>query len=255
MLSDAAKEVLEIAREAFTDGAGSKHKIVYEMDFTNTRPDSNNEVLSTIQFTLDSPISDTRADEIISEMYPLISEVLGNRLAATVAANLVVKQGISKKLSEKSGATMEVTFLDEPSDFAKLGSAAAVHTAAGRFSSQLNMKASLELLMKENLLKTMTGASAGTGINSPLKNRTGRFVNSASVDSIHVPDKASKHISIYYRYMVYPYQVFDPKNTRSPHMGLASKMRNPQNLIGDALAGAARRLLSSKYKVTIRQVY
>jgi hypothetical protein len=108
--------------------------------------------------------------------------------------------------------------------------------------------------MKENMLEVMTGSSAGTGKDSPLKNRTGRFVSSAAVDSIVVPEKPNRPMSIYYRYMVYPYQVFDPKHTQSPQKGLASYMRNPQRIIGEALVSAARTLLGRQYKVVIRQV-
>ncbi len=253
MLSDAAQDILKIAEDAFDgDKAGPKTKVTYEMDFRDPR---SGDVISTLQFKLGKPISEDKADKIINEMFPLISNVLEDRVAATVAANLMVQQGIVKRLREDVDSTFEATFIDEPTDVAAAGATGAVRNAAGRFTSQVNLKASLELLMKENMLRTMTSPVAGSGPGSPLKYRTGRLLSSAEVATVTVPEDTSGTLSIYYRYMVYPYQVFDPKNTRSPDTGLASYMRNPQKLIGDALQGAARKLLSKRYKVIIRQVY
>jgi hypothetical protein len=255
MLSEAAQAVLRIAKEAFDDdsGNGTKQQVLYEMDFRDPR---NGNVMSTLQFKLGKPISEEQADKIIDEMFPLISTVLGEKLVANVGANLLAKQGIvTKKIREDIDSSFEATFISEPTDSAEEGSKGAVRTAAGRFTSLVNLKASLELLMKENMLKTMTSPLAGTGTNSPLKYRTGRLLNSSEVVSVALPTSPNGAMSIYYKYMVYPYQVFDPNNTESPHMGLASRMRNPQKLIGDALQSAARRLLSSRYKVIIRQIY
>lgn len=253
MLSDAASEILKIAEAAFDDeGGGTKTRVLYEMDFKDPK---TSEIISTLQFKLGKPISEDKANEIIDEMFPLISTVLGDRLTARVAAELVSKQGVVKRIREKVDSSFDVEFIDIPVDNAKEGATGAVRNAAGRFTSQVNLKASLELLMKENMLQTMTSPAAGTGKDSPLKYRTGRLLKSASVASISVPKDPKGAMSIYYRYMVYPYQVFDPKNTQSPHRGLASHMRNPQKLIGDALHEAAKKLLSKRYKVVIRQVY
>jgi hypothetical protein len=255
MMSDAALAVLRIAKDSFNSGTSSKNKtkVTYELDFRNPR---TNDVLSTLQFTLSNPISNEKADKIIEQMYPLIASELGNRTAANIGAQLLAKQGIVKKIREDVDSSFEASIDTGISDSDALaaGVAGSVRTAAGRFSTQKNIKASLELLMKENLLRTMTGPSAGRGLNTPLRNRSGRFVNSTEIEAVLVPEEPNNNISIYYKYMVYPYQVFDPNNTQSPEMGLASRMRNPQKLIGDAIKGAARTLLNKKYRATIKQV-
>jgi hypothetical protein len=257
MMSDAALAVLRIAKDSFNSGTSTKNKtkVTYELDFRDPRTD---DVLSTLHFTLSNPISEDKADKIVEQMYPLISSELGNRTAASIGSQLLAQQGIVKKIREDVDSSFEASIdlgLSNSKDVSGgVGVAGAVRTAAGRFSTQKNIKASLELLMKENLLRTMTGPSAGKGHNTPLRNRTGRFVNSTEVEAILVPEEPNNNISIYYKYMVYPYQVFDPNHTQSPDMGLASRMRNPQKLIGDALKGAARTLLNKKYRATIRQV-
>jgi hypothetical protein len=261
MMSDAALAVLQVAKEAFNTGTSSKNKIkvTYELDFRDPRTDA---VLSTLQFKLSNPISDEKANKIIDEMYPLIASELGNRTAANIGAKLLEKQGIVKKIREDIDSSFEASIdtgmgnIGNSNDLLSgvAGAAGLVRTASGRLSSQMNIKASLELLMKENLLNTMTSPSAGRGINTPLRNRTGRFVNSTEIESVLVPEEPNNNISIYYKYMVYPYQVFDPNNTQSPEMGLSSRMRNPQKLIGDAIKGAARTLLNKKYRATIKQV-
>ena len=251
MLSTEALDILEVAKQAFDKDEGPTTKVDYELDFENPR---DGEILSTLRFKLGKPITQEKADQIVEEMFPLLSSTLGLEAAAQIAARLVEKQGIRSK-KEKLKSTFNAEFLDTPLNNVAEERAGAARSASGRFVSQMNLKASLELLMKENMLATMTSPSAGTGPESALKYRTGRLLNSANIVSVSVPESVDGTMSIYYRYMVYPYQVFDPKNTQSPDNGLASNMRNPQKLIGDALASAARRLLSKRYKFIIRQAY
>lgn len=255
MLSDSGKAILRAASDAFDEGSGKKLGIEYDLDFHDK---ITGDVVSTIRFKLKEPISGVQAEESLSKLFPKLATILEEDLAAKIGDALVRNMGIKEgvaKLSRDTESKFDVEVVDDIAEEVPSAAGTAARTSGGRFTSTQNLKAALELLMKENMLSTMTSPSAGTGRDTPLRNRTGRFIKSSSVASVIVPDNDAKPMSIYYKYMVYPYQVFDPVHTQSPQKGLASRMRNPQKIIGDALVSAARKLLGTRYKLKIRQVY
>ena len=184
---------------------------------------------------------------------------LGGSGSDLIASTLLARQGFSKediKLSTKNGV-IDVDFNEEISDIADSGVNVGIQPKKGRLVSQLTMRNLLETVMKENMLSAMTAPSAGKGRDTTLRNRTGRFINTTNLDKLTVRNNGAgekQTLSLYYKYMVYPYQVFDPLHTQSPQMNLASRARNPQRIIHTALAKAAKTLLGDRYTISIRQV-
>lgn len=254
-MSSLSKSAMDqLAQDIFVNpDGGLKNTVEYEVTMSDLRDDST---ISTMRFQFKTPVD---ANELVTTTTNLFSKLTQNLradAAALMGSRLMAKYGFSEKDFKKQPdirGKVDVNF-GEPEDVTP-GIGVAPRGAKGRFMRQADLRNMLELVMKENLLREMTSGRAGGGRNTPLRNRTGRFVNSVQVDSANIYNKGDgvQQMSIYYRYMVYPYQVFDPRNTKSPNMGLHSAARNPQRLIGNALARAARTLLGSNYKLDIRQ--
>lgn len=80
-----------------------------------------------------------------------------------------------------------------------------------------------------------------------LNNRTGRLAHSGVVTSIVNEDK--QKVSLYFRYMTYPYAVFEPEGGNPK----ASSARSPKQLFKDALNDALSDILNpaSKDRISI----
>ena len=249
--------IVGIARGLFEDeGGADKNTVSYKAEFRDNRSD---ETVMTLTYKLKKPITEEELNKDFKSLFSRISRELGGSGADVIASTLLARQGFTREdiqLSTQQGV-IDVAFNDEISDEAENGVNVGIQPKKGRLVSQLTMRNLLETVMKENMLAAMTVPSAGTGRNSILRNRTGRFITSSNVDALTVINNGTGNkqtLSLYYKYMVYPYQVFDPVHTQSPQMGLASRARNPQRIIHTALAKAAKTLLGDRYYISIRQV-
>lgn len=255
--SKGASAIVEIAKGLFEDPDGTDTNTVrYVAEFNDSR--SENSAAMVLTYTLKKPISEEELNSEFDNFFNKISDELGNTGTDLIASALLRRQGFAAediKLSSKKG-TIDISFDPDIADSALKGANVGVQPAKGRLVSQSTLKNLLETVMKENMLKEMTSGAAGTGRNTPLRNRTGRFVASSRLDYLTILNNKDKRqtLSLYYKYMIYPYQVFDPVHTLSPQMNLASRARNPQRIIHSALAKAAKTILGDRYKVTIKQV-
>ena len=117
-----------------------------------------------------------------------------------------------------------------------------VQSNKGKLVSQINLKTLLERLTRYYVTQDMTRGNAN------LKYRTGRFAHSVQITGTSV-HKSGNKLSIFYNYMIRPYQVFDPRFGNK----MSSNDRNPQRIIGQAVAKAARDIMHTKYKLDIQQ--
>lgn len=85
----------------------------------------------------------------------------------------------------------------------------------GRFVSAFNLARTLNLTLYKFIKERMTSPR--------LVYRTGRFANSALISSITGTD--TKTASIAYRYMLYPYQVFEKDSIRDPRKLIKEAIR------------------------------
>lgn len=251
--------IVELAKGLFEDpGAEGKNTVTYVAEFSDNRA-GNNATLMTLTYKLKKPITEEELDADFEKFFTKISTELGDTGSDFIASTLLTRQGFTKKdiqLSTERGV-LDVDFDDQIHEEAQTGVNVGIQPKKGRLVSQLTMRNLLETVMRENMLKAMTTPAAGKGRDSILRNRTGRFVTTSKLDQLTVRNNGGNQkqtLSLYYKYMIYPYQVFDPLHTQSPQMGLASRARNPQRIIHTALAQAAKTLLGDRYTVTIRQV-
>lgn len=250
--------IVQLAKGIFEDPDGnSKNTVKYVAEFNDSRDAKSASMVLT--YTLKKPILEEELEQDFSRFFSKISGELGNDGADLIASILLKRQGFTAEnisLSSKQG-TLDIAFDENIADEVTKGVNVGVQPEKGRLLNQNTLKNLLETVMKENMLKVMTSGSAGTGRTSPLRNRTGRFVASSRVDYLTILNNSGSKkqtLSLYYKYMVYPYQVFDPVHTQSPQMNLASAARNPQKIIHDALAKAAKTLIGDRYTVNIKQV-
>ncbi|CAL9967319.1 tail completion or Neck1 protein [Vibrio phage D294] len=250
--------IVKLARGLFEDPNGeSKNTVSYVAEFNDSRSDNSASMVLT--YTLKKPILEEELEDDFNRFFSKISSELGNDGADLIASIILRRQGFTAediKLSSQQG-TLDISFDDTIADEVTQGVNVGVQPEKGRLLNQNTLKNLLETVMKENMLKVMTSGNAGTGKNSPLRNRTGRLVASSRVDYLTILNNGKDQkqtLSLYYKYMIYPYQVFDPVHTQSPQMNLASAARNPQKIIHDALAKAAKTLVGDRYTVNIRQV-
>lgn len=257
-LSLDAQDIIKVAKGLFEDPDGNTtNKITYIVEFEDTRNNASSRVAQ-VKFTLKEPMDADEIDERMKTVLPLIAKELENDVAAYVGTKILTKQGYTARHISASSkrSIIDVKIYSDIAEAVEDGVNVGVQPTKGRLLSRKNLRAALEFIMKENMLKIMTSGFAGTGRNSPLKHRTGRFVNTSQVADVVITNPAAKrpNASIYYKYMIYPYQVFDPAHTKSPQKNLASNARNPQKIIGESLARAAKTLLGDRYNISVRQV-
>lgn len=257
-LSIDAQDIIKVAKGLFEDPNGNTtNKVTYIVEFEDTRKDASSRIAQ-ITFTLKKPMDADEIDKRLDNIFPKIAKELENDVAAYAGTKLLAKQGFTAAhIAESSKESIiDVKIFSEIAEGVEDGVAVGVQPARGRLIGRKDLRAALEFLMKENMLKIMTSGLAGKGPGTPLKNRTGRFVNTSQVADVVVSNAVAKrpNLSIYYKYMIYPYQVFDPLHTQSPQKNLASHARNPQRIIGESLAKAAKTILGNRYRLNIRQV-
>lgn len=161
--------------------------------------------------------------------------------------NILASFGFGKEPKTKREAgTTEIKYTYDPevvgSKYRSGRTDIGIQTTSGKFTSATNLRSLLQILVKKYILEDMTRDSA------PLKYRTGRFANTVELKNPALSPKATQ-VSLFYTYMLHPYSVFDPRFGNK----LASRGRNPQRIIGEALEKAARDIIHAKYHVVIRQ--
>ena len=129
----------------------------------------------------------------------------------------------------------------------------ALNAASGRFISNTNLRSLLEVTAKNYLIRDMKRP------NAPLKYRTGRFANSLDVVRVGIDDNDTgrkPQVSVFYSFMTYPYAVFDPMRSSRPELynRPSPGARNPQVLIGNAIAKAMRDIINTRYKLNVQEV-
>lgn len=250
-LGDVARKIVKEQLDAGGRRESAKNTVVYtvETSLTDTTRDAT---VASVSFKFTKPITDDLLDIRMSSILSAVSSSLDLEGDTAIFAGLLEnivgkKRSIGKK---RSTGRVEVNFGD-PTDVED-GFAGPVTGMAGKFVSNQNMKSVLELVAKEYLIKDMKKAGA------PLKYRTGRFANSLKIKDVIVnAQEGSKNpdLNVTYNYMVNPYSVFNP--AVSTYRGLSLRpfagARNPQRLIGEAIAKAARDLIHSRYRIKVNQ--
>lgn len=252
--SDIAKQVIEAS---FGQGPGNKQdKITYTVD-VGLQDKARDATTAKATFEFSKPISldmlNSKSPTMLSALmksYDVQSDM--DNISALFAKILGSDKALKSVGKKRTTGSVRV-FLGDPANTAPQDNAA-VRTITGRFASNLNMRSALELLAKHYLAMEMQKGSAH------LKWRTGRFANSLKIKTLGVintsgVDSVNPQANISYNYMRRPYAVFDPAVSTYHKLSLKpfSGARNPQRLIGEAIAKAARDLLYSKYEVTVRE--
>ncbi|AUG85034.1 tail completion or Neck1 protein [Vibrio phage Ceto] len=243
----ASKMMEKIIRRELDDRAnkGTKRQVTYDVQTDDTRSDNN---VATVSFKFSKPVAATEASERGKHILRGVANALEHRELGVVDA-ILSQYGLAGKVGKKrSRGTVNVRL----GDYLEEGRALGVNTVKGKMISQTNLRSLLELLAKDYLIRDMKKA------NAPLKYRTGRFANSLDVRSVRIQDTDTgrkPELSIFYQYMTYPYATFDPRKSTRPAMYNRPSYgaRNPQVLIGDALAKAARDIIHSRYRIDVRE--
>lgn len=224
---------------------GDKRKVVYEVTTKDTRLDPT---VSTISFRFNKPIPEADAKERGTHVLKSIADSLDTQQLGIVNA-ILAQYGLIKSVGKKrTRGSVQVHF----GDYLEEGRAIGINTVKGKLISELNLRSLLEIAAKDYLIRDMKAASA------PLKYRTGRFANSLDIRSVRIQDADTgrkPNLSIFYSYMTYPYATFDPMKSTRPAMYERPSYgaRNPQKLIGEAIAKAARDIIHSRYRINVRE--
>jgi len=110
----------------------------------------------------------------------------------------------------------------------------------GQFTSLINIQNLLNARINEQVAKNM-----GSGLRTDILNyRTGRFANSVKIDRVQM--QRDSVLGIFYSYMKYPYQTFEPGYKQG-----SPRSRDPRILISGSIRELATKLISSRLR-TIR---
>lgn len=237
----------KIIRSELDDRAkrGNKQYINYEVSTKDSRAGSE---LATISFKLSKPLPEAEAASRGKHILSKVAASLDARQLGVVDA-LLAQYGLGPKVGKKKTVgTVQVRLGDHLEEGRSVG----INTVKGKLISATNIKSLLEIAAKNYLIADMQKA------NAPLKYRTGRFANSLDVSSVRLQDNSigeTPHLSIFYTYMTYPYATFDPMKSTRPAMYTRPSYgaRNPQLLMGNALAKAARDIIHTRYRIDVRQ--
>lgn len=252
-LSDLARQIIKEQLDTANRSENTKNTVVYTVETGLTNPARDGTVAS-VSFRFSKPVSEDLLNIRTASILKTVSSSLnlGGDLGALEA---MIQQAAGKKTTvgrKRSTGRVQVNFGD-PSD-TEDGYSGAISGASGRFVSNSNMKTILELVAKEYLIKDMKKAGA------PLKYRTGRFANSLKIKDVMLRDAkdtsgAAPELNVTYNYMTRPYSVFNPAVSTYRRLSLRPfpGARNPQKLIGEAIAKAARDLIHSRYKIKVNQ--
>lgn len=224
---------------------GTNRLVSYTVETDDKRVEEN---VATISFKFSKPLAQgealTRSSSILSD----VAKSLNARQLGVVDA-ILSQYRLTKSVGKKrTSGKVKVRF----GDYLEEGRSVGVNTVSGKLISENNLRSLLEIAAKNYLIRNMKKPDA------PLKYKTGRFANSLDVRSVRVLDteKGIKpEMSIFYTYMTYPYATFDPKKSSRPAMYTRPSYgaRNPQLLIGDALAKAARDIIHARYNINVKE--
>lgn len=251
-LSDIARSIVKDQLDTGKGGTSTRNSVIYEVTTGLLDPTKDGEIAS-VSFVFTKPVSE--------DLLATASAAILNRVVNSLDLNTdtqVVNALFAKILGAKQAAnigkkrtkgTVSVNFGD-PEDAE--GSAGQIRGISGRYISQSNFKSALELLAKAYLIKDMQA------IGAPLKFRTGRFANSLKIKDALLRDQKSNEapeLDVTYNYMTRPYSVFDPRISTYRNLSLRPfrGARNPQRLIGEAIAKALRDLIHSRYRLVVKQ--
>lgn len=252
--SNAARDIIKKQLDNGASGQNNANSVTYSIKSGLQNPERDGKIAS-VSFKFTKPVSkdllDSKAN-VILQYLSMNLDLQGDLGVVDALFNQILPKGGAKRKTKKGkqgSGTINVKFGDpQDSDGAPPGS---VNGANGRFISILNLKSLLELTAKEYLIRDMKRAGA------PLKYRTGRFANSLKIKNVTYTDTQGTlpTLNVDYNYMTRPYSVFNPAVSTYRRLSLRpyAGARNPQRLIGEAIAKAARKLIHSRYRVSIGQ--
>lgn len=251
-LSNVARDIVNDYLDKNRGGLSTRNTVVYEVETGLNNPEADGTVAS-VSFRFTKPISE---DLLNQEVAPILNRIVNSldlntdiQTVNALFAKILGKKAAAKVGRKRTRGAVQVNFGDpEDAD----GIAGAIRGSSGRFVSQSNFKSALELLAKSYLIRDMQSNGAA------LKFRTGRFANSLRIkDVLEKPQKSSQppELNVSYNYMTKPYSVFDPRVSTYRNLSLRPfrGARNPQKLIGEAIAKALRDLIHSRYILIVRQ--
>lgn len=251
-LSDVARSVIKDQLDTNKGGSSTRNSVTYEVVTGLIDPSRDGEVAS-ISFSFSKPVSEdlleTQTAAILNRVVNSLDLNSDVQLVNALFAKLLGSKAAANIGRKRTKGSVSVNFGDpEDAD----GEAGALRGISGRYISQSNFKSALEILAKAYLIKDMQAAGA------PPKYRTGRFANSLKIkDALQKQQKAgdAPELTVSYTYMTRPYSVFDPRVSTYRKLSLRPfrGARNPQKLIGEAIAKALRDIIHSRYKLVVRQ--
>ena len=130
---------------------------------------------------------------------------------------------------------LEVTTKQKVNKLNSIKKKPSLRSLKGQFTSLVSL---------QNLLnqKLATQVANNMGQEGALVYRTGRFANSARVEKLQMQRDGA--IGIFYTYMKYPYQTFEPGFAQG------SKARDPKDLITKSIRELATGLVTSRLRIT-----
>lgn len=250
--SDIATRIIKEQLDTGSKAQNNKNTVVYTVA-TGLQDPARDGTIAQLSFRFSKPVSEDLLNVKSAAILKAVSSSL-NLQGDLGALEAMIQQAAGKRTTvgrKRSTGRVQVNFGD-PID-SQEGYGGAVTGASGRFVSNNNMKVILEMVAKEYLIKDMKKAGA------PLKYRTGRFANSLKIKDVILADakseKSTPQLNVTYKYMTRPYSVFNPAVSTYRRLSLRPfpGARNPQKLIGEAIAKAARDLIHSRYKISVNQ--
>lgn len=250
--SKAARDVIRKELDNGNSGQNAANSVNYTVR-TGLQDPTRDGSIASVSFKFSKPVSQDLLDNKSSAILSYLSsnlDVQGDLgIIDALFAQIMPKGSARKKSKTTTTGAMSVRFGDpQDSDGTPPGT---INGANGRFISLLNLKSLLELTAKEYLIADMKKPGA------PLKFRTGRFANSLKLKNVTYTDTQGTQptLSIDYNYMLRPYSVFNPAVSTYRRLSLTpyAGARNPQRLIGEAILKAARKLIHSRYNVSVGQ--
>lgn len=250
-LSTTAQKIIRSELDA--GGKAGKNSVVYTVE-TGLLDKARDGVVATMSFRFTKPVSQDLLDVRSSKILALIANSLDMQGDLPALENMLQRVAGNKSTIGRKRSTGKVSVqFGDPED--TNGFDGSLQGASGRQVSNSNMKQLLEILAKQYLIKEMKRAGA------PLKYRTGRFANSLKITRATLLDKAPTSVrkppelEVAYNYRLRPYSVFNPAVSTYRRLSLRpfAGARNPQKLIGEAIAKATRDLLHSRYRITVKQ--
>lgn len=249
-LSDLAKQI--ILQELSNPSGFKKDKIDFTIE-TGLQDPTRDGRIAKLTFKFSKPVSLEYLESVTPKIFSLISENYDIEQEmdnlAFVFSRILGMDTTRRVGNKKSIGSVRVSLGDAAEDDPDAYHGP-VRGPSGVFVSNSNMRSMLEILAKMYLTQAMKKSGA------PLKWRTGRFANSVELKSLVIESKGKEvEAIISYNYMTRPYSVFNPAISTYRRLSLRpfAGARNPQRLIGEALAKAAKDLIHSKYKITVQE--